>query len=70
MCWGYSFNFIHNSSKYSSQITTGNVWICFLFTLLFSYIPQMSAEISDFHEKTGKILLKRADEFSNFMPLL
>ena len=32
---------------------TENVWICFLFTLLFALIPQMSAEIFIFYEKTG-----------------
>ena len=64
------FLFIHNSSKYSPQITTENVGICFLFVLLFAYIPQMSAENFNFYEKTGEILLKRLDEFSNFMSLL
>ena len=44
--------------------------ICVLFVLLFSRIPQMSAEISDLHEKTGEILLKRPDGFSNFSSLL
>lgn len=40
-----SYCFIHNILENSSQIMTENVRICFLFTLLFVLIPQMSAEI-------------------------
>lgn len=62
--------FIHDISKNSPQITTGNVRICFLFVLLFSHFPQMSAENFNFYEKTGEILLIPPDEFSNFTPPL